>query len=145
VLVHENGTRAAQALRHTELHRYWHGYLESLARDRDRPLVTVSLGEAERGARGTPRRLPLHAIGYEAESDEIQVTVGLGASAQLRYLVSKPRSIDVEELADHTVLRVADAAGMQTVFRLFDRVISYHGGPPPSDAPMQNVGGAPMS
>jgi hypothetical protein len=113
----------------------WRGYLRSLAQHREQLLVGVSVTEAERDRRDAPRRLPLHAISYEA--DEIQVTVGLGWGAELRYLVPAPRSIEVQELGGETVLRVADATGVMTVFRLFDPAREH-------DA-LQPIGGAPMS
>jgi len=114
----------------------WRGYLRSLAQDREQLLVGVSVTDAEQDRRDAPRRLPLHAISYEA--DEIQVTVGLGSGAELRYLVSAPRSIEVQERAGETVLRVADATGVMTVFRLFDQAREH-------DALMQAIGSAPMS
>jgi hypothetical protein len=125
--------------------QYLREYLDSLGRDRDHTLVAVAVTEAEDGARGTDRERPLRSISYDAEADEIRVTVGLDGSAELRYLVSAPRSIHVEELDGETVLRVADATRVQTVVRLFDSACGVHGERQRAQPVVEDIGGAAMS
>jgi hypothetical protein len=138
-----NGVRPALSQPPTELGRqHWREYLRSLVSEREQLLVAVAVTEAAQ-PRAADRPLPLHSISYEA--DEMQVTVWLRGGAELRYLVFAPRSIEVEELGRETVLRVSDATGVQTVFRLLDRAAGDRRAAAVSEELTHNVGGAPMS
>jgi hypothetical protein len=99
---------------------HWREYLASLVTGGAPRLASVTLAQA--GQNGRPDRLerPLQAIRYQAEADELEVVVGGARDAALRFYISTPRSIVVEELDGAKVLRVADARGMQTVIRLCD-------------------------
>jgi hypothetical protein len=98
----------------------WRAYLDSLVDGASARLAAVTLAQA--GPLGDCERLrrPLQAIRYQAQADELEVVVGAGGHSALRYFISTPRSILIEELAGAKVLRVADATGQQTAIHLFD-------------------------
>jgi hypothetical protein len=100
----------------------WHEYFNSIALNRESLLATVALPVGRVNSRPDDRRRQLHSIRYDSTADEIEVVVAYGAlgEAALRYFVSGPRSIIVQEF-DHTkVIVVDDASGAQTLIRLFD-------------------------
>jgi hypothetical protein len=120
------GRRASNSIEYE-----WSRYFDALALSCERWLVTVGLCPGERRDDGptaprTPHYLqrarPLSAIRYDPGSDEIEVAVGDDQSrdAGVRYFVSTPQSIRLEEF-DHTkVISVLDASGVQTRIFLFD-------------------------
>jgi hypothetical protein len=112
----------------------WCEYFDSLFLEGDHLLAAVALpGEDHDGDAYEPRR-PLHAIRYDPRSDEIEVAVGIGVGprAALRYFVSAPRSIVVDELDDAKVLRIVDVSGMQTLIRLSHLLREDGEGPAPA-------------
>jgi hypothetical protein len=98
---------------------HWSEYLDSVFAAGDGRLAAVAVAAGERHLH-SDRRRPLHAIRYRAEADELEVVVGAGRGAALRYLISAPQSIVVEELAHAKVLRVADDSGVQTDIQVSD-------------------------
>jgi hypothetical protein len=96
---------------------HWRAYLDSLVDGVSPRLAAVALAQAGHHER---LRRPLQALRYRAQADELEVVVGAGGHSALRYFISTPRSIVVEELEGAKVLRVADATGMQTAIHLFD-------------------------
>jgi hypothetical protein len=93
----------------------WLAYLEAL------PLAScdVMVAVGPRRADDHPARArPLRSIRYDAQADEIEVAVGVGTTAWLRYFIAAPRSIAVDERPGGKVLRVVDADGVQTMIGL---------------------------
>ena len=97
---------------------HWHSVLGSLVDDRAPLLVRIALAHADGDGPGAVRWRPLHAARYDSELDEIELSVAVERGATLRYLVSRPRRVVVEEHPGQRVLRVYDASGLETVIRV---------------------------
>ncbi len=106
----------------------WVDYFSSLQVNCERWLACVELGsptaKEERPDPRSPSRpfgRPLRTIGYDPHADELEIAVGGGVSQRpsLRYFVSSPRAITVEEF-DHTrAVLVDDSNGDRTLIRFF--------------------------
>jgi Family of unknown function (DUF5335) len=98
----------------------WSEYFDSLSNGGDHLLAAIEPPGSDDDRDGYEPQRPLHAIRYDANADEIELAVGIGIGprAALRYFVSAPRSIVVEELDEVKVLRVVDASGLQTLIRV---------------------------
>jgi hypothetical protein len=98
----------------------WHGYFEAIGADGARLVARVIVAperaDDEDGAMGRP----LHAIRYDADADEIEIHVGRPApsGALLRYFVSAPRSIHVQERLRGKLIAVDDASGVRTLIHV---------------------------
>jgi hypothetical protein len=97
----------------------WGAYLDSLVHGAPQ-LAAVAIAQPGQSARRDRLRRPLQAIRYEAKADEVEVVLVAGRYSSLRYFISTPRSIIVEELDRAKVLRVSDATGVQTAIHVFD-------------------------
>jgi hypothetical protein len=98
----------------------WYEYFNSIARNCARVLATVALPPDGSNGWAVGVQRSLHGIRYDSDADLIEVAVGYAAPARvaLRYFVSAPRSITVEEF-DHTKLIFVDDASREcTVIRL---------------------------
>jgi Family of unknown function (DUF5335) len=100
----------------------WYEYFNSIARNRDRTVATVALPPEARNARPLYRHRALHGIRYDSDADLIEVALGHNEPRRvaLRYFVSAPRSIVVEESDHMKLIFVDDARGEQTLIWLFD-------------------------
>jgi hypothetical protein len=123
--VSTNGSRAAAVMSGGLEAARWSEYLESLSLSGDHHGATVVLPAAN-GSGDEPAR-PLHAIRYDADRDEIELAVGIGIGprAALRYFLSAPRSIHIDELDGAKVLRVQDVNGQVTVVHISRRDVAH--------------------
>jgi hypothetical protein len=100
----------------------WRCYLARLGGDGGRWYASVTLGSrpTPEGAE-LPTRL-LHRVRYDADADEIEVRIGEAPApaCELRYFVSAPRAIRVEEHEAGKTIVVDDASGLPTMIHLYD-------------------------
>jgi hypothetical protein len=113
----------------------WSEYFRSLARESRHLLATVGFPNAEPDHRDGPPR-PLQSIRYDPSADEVEVVVAIGGRprATLRYFISAPRSITVEELGTVKAVCIADAIGSRTLVCLSD----VFGRPDTREAPLES-------
>jgi hypothetical protein len=100
----------------------WVEYFISIALSRDRWLATVELPPLPLNGDDTEPGRRLHAIGYDPNADELEIRVGGGPrrSSPLRYFISAPRAITIEQFRHGKAILVDDASGVRTLIRLFD-------------------------
>jgi hypothetical protein len=100
----------------------WVEYFISIALSRDRWLATVELPPQPLNGDDTEPGRRLHAIGYDPNTDELEIRVGGGPrrSSPLRYFISAPRTITIEQFQHGKAILVDDASGVRTLIRLFD-------------------------
>jgi hypothetical protein len=100
----------------------WVEYFISIALSRDRWLATVELPPQPLNADDTEPGRRLHAIGYDPSADELEIRVGGGPrrSSPLRYFISAPRAITIDQFQHGRAILVDDASGVRTLIRLFD-------------------------
>jgi hypothetical protein len=100
----------------------WVSYFDAIQLDRERWLTSVEVHERWAGGARPDARRPLRSIGYDAATDELQISVGGGEprAPSLRYFVCSPRTITVEEFEHTRAVFVDDASGARTLIRLFD-------------------------
>jgi hypothetical protein len=98
-----------------------HCVLGSLAADPSSLLVRVATARADGDGVGPSRWRPLEMARYDEELDEIELAVVVERGALLRYLLSSPRRVLIEEQPGERVLRVHDASGFETVIRVRER------------------------
>jgi hypothetical protein len=97
----------------------WQALLEEITLGRRGQPVTIEALDEELGDQIPAHGLPLDSIGYDARDHVIVVGLcGLapGDTVVLRHLVTAPRSLDLLEQPDESlVLRIVDGAGVQTL------------------------------
>ncbi len=98
-------------------------FFDSIARERERFLATVTHAPelAETAALALSR--PLRWIAYNGFTDEIEVAVGRGRNegAVLRYFLSAPRLVRVEDQRHAKLIHIEDGGGLRAMIHLFDR------------------------
>jgi hypothetical protein len=100
----------------------WARFFDSIAQERDRFLAAVTHAH-----NGTVPALelsrPLRGISYNGSTDEIEVTVGRGRNegTVLRYFLSAPRLVQVEDHGSAKLIHVEDVSGLRAMIHLFDR------------------------
>ncbi len=110
----------------------WPEYFAQLARGEEGVLVTVEvLGGRERIERAPQRPRDLRAIGYCPRRDVLELAVdGHEAGVPgLRYFISAPRQIHLEQADGRTEILVRDASGARTLIRLLNVPRSLAGSP----------------
>jgi hypothetical protein len=100
----------------------WGRFFDSIGVAGSAPLVTVTLvrsrGGKEEGAR-EPEGRPLRAIRYESERNLLQIAVGGTArEPELRYFITEPRRIVVEDSGDERTIVVDDASRARTAISM---------------------------
>ena len=98
----------------------WRSYFEALATDGDGLVARVTLSpERPEGGDGAVA-WPLHAIRYDSDADEIQIHVGHRPphGVLLRYFVSAPRAVHVQEQVRGKVIAVEDMSGVRTLIQV---------------------------
>jgi hypothetical protein len=96
----------------------WAEYFSSIATG-ERYLASVGLltGPAQSFPRTAWR--PLRAIVYDAEQDVLEVAVANGTpNTSLRFFITAPRKVGVEESGAGRAIVVEDASGERTLIRL---------------------------
>lgn len=100
----------------------WQALLDQITLGRRGQPVTIEIMDDDLGDQTPAHRLPLDSITFDVRDDVIVVALqGLAADrgVVLRHIVSAPRSLDLlEQPHDTLVLRVVDAADVQTLFVL---------------------------
>jgi hypothetical protein len=96
----------------------WHSILGFLVAQDGSLLARVALSHADGDDTESVRWRPLRTLHYDAELDELELTVAVERGATLRYLVSSPRCVLFEAQLGQRVLRVNDACGLETVIRV---------------------------
>jgi hypothetical protein len=94
----------------------WREYFEAIGHVEERLLADVRIGaEPVHGAHRAGGRT-LHAIRYDPSTDRVEIHVGHPPprGAFLRYFVSAPHSISVQELDGAKLIEITDACGAQT-------------------------------
>ena len=99
----------------------WHSILAFLVEQDGSLLARVALSHADGDEIESVRWRPLRTLHYDAELDELELTVAAERGATLRYLVSSPRCVLFEAQLGQRVLRVNDASGVETVIRVRER------------------------
>jgi len=98
----------------------WRGYFEAMAVDHEGLKACVTL-VSERPQDGEDAvAWTLYAISYDQHADEIEIHVGHPAPRGpiLRYFVSAPRAIHVQERAGGKVIAVHDMSGVRTLIQV---------------------------
>jgi hypothetical protein len=97
----------------------WRSYFEAVAADGDGLVARVILSPGRPEADGAVA-WPLQAIRYDSDADEIQIHVGRRPShgALVRYFVSAPRAIHVQEQVRGKVIAVQDVSGVRTLIQV---------------------------
>ena len=100
----------------------WERYLGGLAADGQSVLTGITLGPAD-GARSDGWAIggwSLRAIRFDRRADEIEIDAGRATSGGvgLRYFISCPRSIKVQEHGRDVTISVVDASGARTMIQL---------------------------
>jgi hypothetical protein len=100
----------------------WVEYFNSLAVGDGRWLATVELSPQPLNGQQSDSGRRLHAISYDTSVDELEIRVGGGPrrSSPVRYFVSSPHTITLEEFPHGRAILVDDARGVRTLIRLFD-------------------------
>jgi hypothetical protein len=103
----------------------WVGYLRSIALEPGRMLATVTLlpghgdHDGEGRHNGAAEARPLRSIRYDPANDVLELGVGGHADGPaLRYFISAPRQIEVEESPEATGIVIQDATGGRTAIAL---------------------------
>jgi hypothetical protein len=99
---------------------HWHRYLETIAAHGEDLVARVTLSH-ERPRDGKDAvAWPLQSIRYDADADEIEIEVGHPAprGALLRFFVSAPHSIHVQEWVRGKVIAVEDTSGIRTLIQV---------------------------
>lgn len=102
----------------------WGRFFESIGAAEDPLLVSVSLlrGSAEDAPAQRPKERPLRAIRYDSERDVLQLAVGgTVRRPELRYFISGPRRILVEESVDQQMIVVEDSTQARTAISMRGR------------------------
>ena len=98
----------------------WERCLAALGIGQKGLLASVTVGAGQTLYAAVTLVLPLHAIRYDSDADELEVTIG-GATpggAVLRYFVAAPRAIHLEERDLGKVISVDDASGVRTLIHV---------------------------
>jgi hypothetical protein len=115
----------------------WHVLLGFLVERAGSLLVRVALSDADGDGLEHVRWRPLRTARYDAELDELELTVAGERGATVRFLVSSPRCALVEARLGQRVLRVQDASGLETVIRVRESDRSDAGASPaPPNIPL---------
>src|SRR2546430_5294272 len=99
--------------------RDWSRQIAAIAADSRHALAEVRFLTSELA--GRPPRHRLNGIAYDHGSKQLQVAVREDGpqSPEVRYLVSAPREITVEEFDHATGIVVEDASGVRTLIWLY--------------------------
>lgn len=101
----------------------WPDCFEEIARSSEGVLVSVEvLGGCGRLDRPLQRPRDLQAIGYCPGRDMLELAAGGSGTglAGLRYFISAPRQIHLEQSDARADILVQDASGTRTLIRLFN-------------------------
>ncbi len=104
----------------------WAQFFDAIARERDRFHAAVTHSPDAAGSAALALSRPLRWIAYNGFTDEIEVAVGRGLNdvsdgAVLRYFLSAPRVVRVEERHDAKLIHIEDGGGLRAMIHLFDR------------------------
>ncbi len=100
----------------------WQSLFEELSVGRHGQLVTIEVLDEELGDQTTTAGLPFESASYDARGDIIIIALdgrAPGEDVTLRHFIHGPVTMDLlEQPDDRLVLRVVDAAGVQTLIVL---------------------------
>jgi hypothetical protein len=145
--VTSGGSRVPTTQREVEANE-WTQYFGSIALNRVGVLAAVEVVHGQAGDAPCPGdasfasdagdcawRL-LRKVSYDVDKDvlEFAVSTHLDGGPPLRYFISAPRAVSVEESGDTRVIRVHDASGTCTMIRLLDALL-----PRAEDAPSETL------